>query len=64
MKDWTTPDEKGTIHVPDELDPLVNKVAFQIQFVRLSGKNYVQATCDIVRIAQEFFKKNKHLLED
>lgn len=55
-KDWTIPDDDGNIHVPDELDKLVNKIGFQLRFHTISGKGEVQTVCDIARIAQEYFK--------
>ncbi len=48
---------KGVIHVPDELDCLVNKVGMQFKFVQHSGKNEAQAICDIVYGCQQFFKE-------
>lgn len=54
----TGPDEKGNIQVPDELVPLFNKVATQIRFHTISGKNEVMTVADIVSIAQEFFQKH------
>lgn len=53
---WNKPDEDGTIHVPDYLDPLVNKVGMQIRFHTISGKGEVETVCDIVKNAEEFFK--------
>lgn len=53
--DWNKPDENGIIHVPDELDPLINKVATQIRFHTISGKSEEETVCDIVRNAEKFF---------
>jgi hypothetical protein len=57
-KDWSTePDKNGTITIPDRLDDLFNKVAMQIRFHTISGKNEIQTIADIVKIADEFFNK-------
>jgi hypothetical protein len=58
MKSWTQPTEDGFINVPDELAPLINKVAMQINFLKISGKNKNETICHIVSIAQDFFRKN------
>jgi len=55
-KHWSEADENGVIHVPDHLDPLINKVGFQLRFHTISGKNEVQTVCDIVAIVEKFFK--------
>jgi hypothetical protein len=55
MTKWTTPDEDGNIHIPDELVDLVNAIALQVGSMLRSGKNEVQTICDIVSIAQEYF---------
>jgi len=57
IKDWTIPDEKGVIHVPDELDALINKIGFQIRFLTISGKDESQTIADIAWIAQQYFAK-------
>jgi hypothetical protein len=62
MEDWTKP-KNGSIDVPDELMPLFNKVGMQLRFHRLSGKNEILTVAHIVKHSQEFFSKNKHLLE-
>ena len=54
-KDWNIPDENGFIHVPDELDPLINKIGFQLRFHTLSDKSEGQTIADIAFIAQNFF---------
>jgi hypothetical protein len=56
QKHWSEADENGVIHVPDYLDKLVNKVGMQIKFHTISGKNEIQTVCDIVAIAEKFFK--------
>lgn len=54
--DWSKPDAEGIIHVPDELDPLINKVAFQIRLWYISEvQTEPQAVCNIVYKAQQFF---------
>jgi hypothetical protein len=57
LEKWTTPDEDGNIHIPDELVDLVNLIGMQINFMHLSGKSEVQTICDIALIAQEYFKE-------
>lgn len=58
---WTKPDVDGTIHVPDELDELFNRIGMQLRFHTISDKNEIQTIADMVWIAQDFFenKKNK-----
>jgi hypothetical protein len=55
-EDWTKADKDGTIHVPDYLDPMINKVGFQMRLHTISGRNEVQVICDIVYNAEKFFK--------
>jgi len=57
IEEWNKADAEGIIHIPDELDPLVNKIAFQIRFMTISGKNSTQTICDIAWIAQKFFSE-------
>ena len=47
----------GVINVPDELDDIVNSVGMQFNFVRYSGKNELQAICDVVKMCQDYFEK-------
>src|SRR5690348_10025557 len=47
-----------TLHVQDELMPLFNKVATQLRFHTISGKNEVLTVGDIVSVAQEFFTQS------
>lgn len=56
---WNEPDENGIIHVPDELDPLINNVANQLRFHAISGKSEAQTICDIVFLAERFFRKGQ-----
>lgn len=53
-KEWNKPVD-GVIYVPDELDPIINKVATQIRFHTISGKSEQETVCDIVAICQKFF---------
>lgn len=53
--DWSIPNEKDQIDIPDELYPLFNKLAMQLRFVTHSGKNEVLAVAHMVQTAQEFF---------
>lgn len=48
--------------MPDELDPLVDKIALQIGFLLYAGKPDGQVIADIVRLSQEFFEDNLGLL--
>ena len=57
MKEWNIADKDGNISVPDELDPLLNKLGFQIRFHTISGKNEIQTICDMVYIADKFYKE-------
>lgn len=54
--DWTDIIDGG-INVPDELDPLLNKIGMQMNFVLYSDKNEKLAVCHILRLAEEFFYK-------
>jgi hypothetical protein len=56
LKDWTEPDLKGNIDVPDELMPLFNKIGMQIRFHTISGANEVLTIARMVKVAQEFFE--------
>lgn len=58
---WHIP-VNGVIHVPDELDPLINKIAFQIGFLLHSGKSENETICHIAYAAQKFFSENPELL--
>jgi len=53
--DWNKADKNGTINIPDEYDKLFNQIGMQMQLVTISGKNKVQATADILRLAEKFF---------
>jgi hypothetical protein len=63
-KDWTVPDKDGTIHIPDELDGLFNKLGMQLRFHTLSDKNEIQTVADMIWIAEQFFKKKYGQQED
>lgn len=52
---WAEPNKDGNINVPDELDDLVNKIAIQLRFHTISGKNEIMAICDAAYNAQKFF---------
>ena len=62
MKDHWSEAVNEVISVPDELDPLINKIGMQIRFLTISGKNEVQTIVDIAAIAQKFFRENPELL--
>jgi hypothetical protein len=54
LRDWTEKVD-GTIYVPDELDPLVNKIGMQLRFHTISGKGEAETICSILYNAQKFF---------
>ena len=47
----------GSIYVPDDLDPLINKLGMQLRFHTISGKGEVETLARMTRIAEEFFHK-------
>ncbi|QIY82541.1 hypothetical protein HER18_02775 [Chryseobacterium sp. NEB161] len=53
-EDWTEVSD-NSINVPDELDPLLNKIGMQIQFMLFSDKDKNLTICHILRLAEEFF---------
>jgi hypothetical protein len=54
----------GVIHVPDELDPLINKIAFQLRFHTICGKGQEETICSMVAIAQKFFHEYRPVAKD
>ena len=63
-QNWNKADKDGNINVPDYLDGMVNKVGNQFNLVRLSGKNEIQAICDITRGFEKFYnERNKNILQ-
>ncbi len=60
--EWTKPDANGVINLPDELDPLFNKLGMQMRFYSISGKNELQTVVDMVAIAHKFFSEHPDLL--
>lgn len=52
LVNWSVPDG-DVIHVPDELDPLINSVSMQIGFLMHSQKSLNKTICDIVWRAHE-----------
>lgn len=60
LHDWTNPDEKGIIHVPDELDELTNMIATQLRFHTISGKSEGMTIAHIAFNAQKFFAALQH----
>lgn len=56
-KKWTEPDKDGNINVPDELEPLFNKLGMQMRFHTISGKNELQTVVDMTYIADIFFSE-------
>ena len=54
-KDWSKPDG-DTIHVPDHLDSLIYKIAFQVKMRKISKRiSEPEMVCRIARICEEFF---------
>jgi hypothetical protein len=57
MKEWAKP-VNDVIHVPDELDPLINRIAMQVKFHTVSRRfSEEEMICRIAAVAQEFFEK-------
>ncbi|MBG0512911.1 hypothetical protein [Elizabethkingia meningoseptica] len=54
QEDWTEVQD-DSISVPDELDPLLNKIGMQMNFVLYSDKNPTLAVCHILRLSEKFF---------
>ena len=63
---WNHADDKGIIHVPDYLDPLINKVGMQLRLHTISGISEPQVICNIVYLAEKFFKnlENERIHDD
>jgi len=55
-KNWSIPDEKGIVNVPDELEALVNYVGMQLRFHTISGKTENATIVSIVYKSQKFFE--------
>jgi hypothetical protein len=55
-KNWSDPDENGNVQMPDELEPLYNKLGFQLRFHTISGKGETATLVHMTRIAEEFFQ--------
>jgi hypothetical protein len=54
---WSEPID-GIINVPDELDPLVNSIAFQLKLHTISQRfGESEMICRMVYVAEKFFKK-------
>jgi hypothetical protein len=56
-ENWSIPDKDGNINIPDELDPLFNKLGFQLRFHTISGKNEIATIASMCYIAQKFFNE-------
>lgn len=58
LKDWSKPNAEGIISVPDELDPLINSIAFQVKLSTISKLfGEAEMICRIGYVAQKFFQK-------
>lgn len=55
-EDWTEVND-NSINVPDELDPLLNRIGMQINFMLYSDKDKNLTICHILRLSEEFFHK-------
>lgn len=64
VPNWTEPDKDGNINIPEELDPLFNKLGMQLRFHTISGKNELQTVVDMTYIADEFFAKKINALDE
>ncbi len=53
--DWNKSLDGKTINVPEQLEPLLKRVGFQMNLFKRDDKNGLQTACDIVYQAQEFF---------
>ena len=58
LKDWSKPSAEGIISVPDELDPLINSIGFQVRLSTISNLfGEAEMVCRIGYVAQKFFVK-------
>lgn len=64
LKDWSKPNAEGIISVPDELDSLINSIAFQVKLSTISKLfGEAEMICRIGYVAQKFFTKETEMLE-
>lgn len=63
IEDWNKVVD-GVIHVPDELDPLRNKLLMQLLFHTISGKDESRTICSMLVIAQKFFHEYRPVAKD
>lgn len=54
--EFLQPDEKGSIYLPDHLDGLFNRLATQLRFHTISGKDEVMTLVHMCQIAEDYFK--------
>jgi hypothetical protein len=59
--DWSPESSDGIVELPDELDPLFNKLGMQLRFHTISGKEEAGTIIDMVYIAQKFFTQHPEL---
>lgn len=59
IPNWTEPVD-GVIHVPDELDKLVNSIAHYVRCHTISGVGEVETVCRIAYCAQKFFHASRN----
>lgn len=63
IEDWSIPVD-GTINVPDELDALINKMAFQVKLHTVSQRiSEAEMICRMAFIAQKFFTEKLQPVE-
>jgi hypothetical protein len=64
VPNWTEPDKDGNINIPDELDPLFNKLGMQMRFHTISGKNELQTVVDMTYIADKFYSEKIKAIDE
>ncbi len=53
--DWCNPDANGNIDVPDDLVPLLNKLAHHLRCYTISGESEAMTLCRMVAVAEKYF---------
>lgn len=64
VPNWTEPDKDGNVNIPDELDPLFNKLGMQMRFHTISGKNEAQTVVDMTYLADKFYSEKINTLKE
>jgi len=55
--------EAGTVSVLNEFAPLFNAIELQFRFVEFGINDEMQAVCNCVEAAYDFFRENPELLK-